>query len=173
MEYYTYWSISEAPSYAVKSNMIWFVIAVIGGICWLLIKKLMKNDANKSLSLLGAGTFFILGVVMYCLSTFVYADSSEAALAKELQAADVVEGVVADFQRSYRSAKGGAGETIESFSVDSVQLAYGDALLGKFNSFSQTHNDVIYNGQKVRVTYRGRSSYGEQFNSILKIEIAK
>jgi len=56
--------------------------------------------------------------------------------------------------------------------VDGVQFAYGNAALGKFNSFSQTKNNVTFDGQKVRVTYKTGSGYCDNCNSILKLEIA-
>jgi len=83
-----------------------------------------------------------------------------------------VEGVISNFERTFRNARYG-GETIEKFSVDSIQFAYGDAALGKFNSFTHTNNNVIFNGQKVRITYKTDSPYGNEYNSILRIEIAK
>lgn len=83
-----------------------------------------------------------------------------------------VEGVVSNFERTSRGARYGS-ETIEMFTVDSIQFAYGDAALGKFSSFTQTGNNVIFNGQRVRITYTSGSLYGKQYHSILKLEIAR
>ncbi|GEP52787.1 hypothetical protein FNO01nite_34590 [Flavobacterium noncentrifugens] len=49
--------------------------------------------------------------------------------------------------------------------VDSVKFSYGDAMLGRFNNFSET-NSILQNGLPVRITY------GKDKNQIVKIEIA-
>lgn len=170
MQYYTYWSILDAPSHTIKSNYIALIIALIALFCWLVIKKFQKESANKSLSLWGAGLFSGFGALMFCLFTYVYPDNSDKETEKLINSYPVVEGVVSNFQINYTQTR--ARERVESFTVDSVQFAYGEALLGKFNSFSETDNHVLFNGQKVRITYNERLSYGNQFHSIVKLEIA-
>ena len=175
MNYTTYWSILDSPSHTTKSNVICLIIAIGFGLLWVLTKKFKqdKGDGDKLIVLWATGAFAIVGLLGYFVMTFVYKDNSDAQTLKMLNSSTTkVEGVVSNFQRTYRNAKYGS-ETIESFTVDSIQFAYGDALLGKFGSFSQTNNNVIHNGQSVRVTYGKGSPYGDNFNSILKIEIGK
>jgi hypothetical protein len=176
MDYTTYWSVLDSPSHTTKPNIIFLIVALAFGLLWLLTKKFKKDkgDGEKLILLWGTGAFAVLGILGYFVLTFVYKDNSDEYTLKMLNSPTTpkVEGVVANFQRTHRNAKYG-GETIETFTVDSVEFAYGDAALGKFNAFSQTFNNVIYNGQKVRITYGHESHYGDNFNSILKLEIAK
>jgi hypothetical protein len=173
MKYSTYWSILDSPSHTIKSNIICLIITLFFGLIWLLTKKFKndKGDGDKTILLWGIGVFVVLGLIFYFLLTYVYKDTSEVQILKMLDSKTTpkVEGVISNFQRNYRNRK----EIIEIFRVDSVQFAYGDAVLGKFNSFSQTNNNVIFDGQIVRITYRSGSRYGDNFNSILKLEIIK
>jgi|GEM_PF-1069860 len=176
MEYSTYWSVLDTPSKTIQSNSIFLFLAICAGLGWFLAKK-FKNDSgdgDRAILLWATGAFVVLGVAGYVTLTFFYPDKTNEKILEMLNAQTTpkIEGVVSNFQRTYRNAKYGA-EIIETFSVDSVRFAYGDALLGKFNTFTQTKNNVIFNGQNVRVTYKPGSPYGNEFNSILRLEIAK
>ena len=176
MEYSTYWSILDTPSKSIQSNSICLLIAIGAGLLWFLIKQFKKEngDGEKKMILWVTGIFAVLGIAGYVSLTFFHLENSKEQAIKMLNSTKTprVEGIVTNFERTFRSAKYG-GETIEKFIVDSVQFAYGDAALGKFNSFSQTKNNVIFNGQKVRITYQNGTHYGENYKSILKLEIAK
>jgi hypothetical protein len=176
MEYSTYWSILDTPSKSIQSNSICLFIAIGAGLLWFLIKQFKKEngDGEKKIILWATGLFAILGIAGYVSLTFFHLDNGNEQTLDMLNSNKTpsVEGVITNFERTFRSAKYG-GETIEKFIVDSVEFAYGDAALGKFNSFSQTKNNVIFNGQKVRITYQNGSNYGENYKSILKLEIAK
>ena len=176
MEYTTYWSILDSPSHTIKSNLIGLFIALFAGFCWILAKKYKRDsgDGDRMIILWGTGVLTVLGIAMFFLLTFITPDNSDAETAKMLQSAKVkkVEGIVSHFNRRFRNTRLGA-ETIESFNVDTVKFAYGDALLGKFNSFTKTNNDVIFNGQSVRITYGAGSPYGDSLNSIWKLEIGR
>lgn len=177
MNYTTYWSILDAPSQTTKSNIVCLAVAFGFGILWFLIKKFKKEtgEGDKAILLWGAGTFAVIALVMFFVLTFVYKDNSQVQMLKMLDSPNTpkVEGVVSNFESRFRSTKGG-GVTTESFTVDSIQFAYSDAPLSKFNSFSNTNNPVIFNGQKVRITYKiGSPYYGQGFNEILRIEIGR
>ena len=174
MEYTTYWTILDTPSNTTKSNTVCLVIAIVAGLLLILIKKYKQDngDGDKTILLWGTSVFSILSLTFYFLLTFFYKDNSDSQTLKMLSSPSTpkVEGLVSNFQRKIHHARYGS-ETIESFTVDSLEFAYGDAALGKFNSFCKTNNNVIFDGQKVRVTYRTGSPYGDNFNSILKLEI--
>ena len=176
MDYTTYWSILNSPSHTTKSNSVCLVITIVMGILWLLTKKFKKDigDGDRTILLWGTGAFTMLALTFYIMLTFFYQDNSDSQTIKMLESPTTpkIEGVVSNFQRTYRNARYGS-ETIENFTVDSIEFAYGDAALGKFNTFSNTNNNVIFEGQKVRITYRSGSPYGDNFNSILKLEIWK
>jgi hypothetical protein len=178
MDYTTYWTILDSPANTTKSNSICLVITIVAGLLWVMTKKFKKDngDGDKTILLWGTATFAILGLTFYILLTFFYKDNSDSKTLKMLASPSTpkVEGLVSNFQRKIRNARSRFGsETIESFTVDSVEFAYGDAALGKFNSFCKTNNDVIIDGQKIRVTYRKGSPYRHNYNSILKLEIWK
>jgi TM2 domain-containing membrane protein YozV len=174
MDYTKYWTILDSPTNTIKSNTVCLIVAIIGVLIWILTKKfkLDKGDGEKLILLWGTGIFAILSLAFYVLLTFFYVDNSDSQILKILDSPNTlkVKGLVSNFQRKFRNTKYGK-ETIESFTIDSVEFAYGDAALGKFNSFYKTNNNVIFDGQKVRVTYRQGSHYGNNFNSILKLEI--
>lgn len=174
MDYTTYWTILDSPTNTIKSNTVCLVVAIIAVLLWILTKKYKKDnrDGDKLILLWGTGIFAILSSAFYVLLTFFYVDNSDYQILKMLDSPTTpkVEGLVSNFQRKFRNTKY-CMETIESFTIDSVEFAYSDAALGKFNSFYKTNNNVIFNGQKVRVTYRSGSNYGNNFNSILKLEI--
>ncbi len=176
MDYTTYWTILDTPANTIKSNSICLVISILAGLSWVMIKKIKNDngDGDKTILLWGTAAFGILGLTFYIVLTYFYKDNSDSRTLKMLASPSTprVEGLVSNFQRKFRNARYG-GETIESFTVDSVEFAYGDAAFGKFNSFCKTYNDVIVDGQKVRVTYLNDSPYGDNFNSILKLEIWK
>lgn len=176
MDYTTYWTILDSPANTTNSNSICLIITIVAGLLWVMTKKIKKDNGNgdKTILLWGTATFAILGLTFYILLTFFYKDNSNSQTLKMLASplTPRVEGRVSNFKRKYRNARYGS-EIIESFTVDSVEFAYSDAAFGKFNSFCKTNNDVIVDGQKVRVTYRSGSSYGDNFNSILKLEIWK
>lgn len=172
MDYSTYWSVLDTPSKSIQSNSVCLYIAIGAGLLWFLAKKFKKDkgDGDKTIILWATGAFAVLGLAGYVMLTFFYQDKSNEKTLEMLNSPTTprIEGVVSNFERTSRNGK----EIIEKFTVDSVQFAYGDAALGKFNSFSQTNNNVIFNGQKVRITYSYGSHYGSA-NSILKLEIAK
>jgi hypothetical protein len=176
MDYSTYWSVLDTPSKSIQSNSVCLYIAIGAALLWVLAKlfKKDKGDGDKTIILWATGAFAILAFAGYIMLTFFYQDKSNEKTLEMLnsQTTPRVEGIVSNFERTFRNAKYG-GETIEKFTVDTIQFAYGDAALGKFGSFSQTNNKVIFNGQKVRVTYKTGSPYGDSCNSILKIEIAR
>lgn len=176
MDYSTYWSILDTPSKTIQSNSVFLCIAIGATVLWFLVKKFKreKGDGDRKIILWATAALALLGIVGYALLTFIYHDNSNEKTLEMLNAPGTprVEGVVSNFRRTFRNAKSG-DETIEMFTVDSVAFAYGDAALGKFNSFTQTKNNVIFNGQKVRITYSSGSNYGDHYNSILKLEIAK
>jgi hypothetical protein len=176
MNYYTYWSILDSPSHTTKSNSICLVLALACAILWLLIKKYKKDntEGDKIILLWATGLFSLLSLIFYITLTFFVKDTSDSQTLKMLDspATPKVEGIVTNFQRNYRATRYGR-ETIESFTVDSVEFAYGDAAMGQFNSFSQTNNEIIFDGQKIRVTYRTFSPYGDNFNSILRLEVER
>ncbi|MGN6399765.1 MAG: hypothetical protein ACTHMD_04890 [Flavisolibacter sp.] len=176
MNYSTYWSILDTPSKTLQSNTIFLCIAAGAALLWFLTKKFKKDSGggDKAIILWMTSAFGVLGIAGYVTLTFFYPDKANQRTLEMLSAPTTprVEGVVSNFQRTSRNAKYGS-ETIEKFSVDSVQFAYGDAALGKFNSFTQTNNNLIFDGQRVRITYKTGSPYGNEYNSILRIEIAK
>jgi hypothetical protein len=176
MEYSTYWSILDTPAKSIQSSSVFLFIAIGAVLLWFLAKKFKKDkgDGDRQIVLWGTGAFAVLGFAGYFLLSFFYPDKSNEETLKMLNSTTTpkVEGIISNFQRTLRNTRYG-DETIEMFTVDSVQFAYGDALLGKFGSFSQTKNNVIQNGQRVRITYKLGSPYGDKYNSILRLEIAK
>lgn len=174
MDYTTYWSVLDAPSHTIKSNTVCLVIGSGFALIWLLIKKFKKGTSGgDKLSILWAsGVFALLGFLGYFYLTFINRYDSNIRTVELIESATTprVEGTIANFHRTFRGTKYGH-ETIESFTVDSVQFAYGDAALAKFNSFTETNNNVIFDGQRVRITYTDGGHYGG--NSILKLEIAR
>lgn len=170
MEYTTYWTVLDTPSYTIKSNFVCLIIALVAGLLWVLTKKFKKNkgDGEKTIILWGTGVFAILGLTFYILLSFFYKDNSDSQTLKMLDSSSTpkIEGLISNFQRKFRSSRYG-NETIESFTVDSVKFAYSDATIGKFYSFCKTNNNVIFDGQKVRVTYGIGSPFGNNYNSIL------
>jgi hypothetical protein len=174
MDYTTYWTILDTPSHTTKSNTVCLVIAIVAGLLWVLIKKFKqdKGEIDKTALLWVIGLFAALNLTGYFVLTFFYTDNSDSNTLKMLASPTTlkVEGLVSNFQRRFRKSSY-SSETIESFTVDSVEFAYGDAAFGKFNSFSKTNNNFIVDGQKVRVTYRTGSPYGANFNSILMLEL--
>ena len=176
MEYSTYWSVLDTPSKTIHSSSIFLYKAVGAGLLWFLIKKYKRNsgDGDRTILLWGAAAFGVLGAAGFVTLTFFHPDKSNETTLEMLNAPGTprVEGVVSNFERTYRRARYG-GETIEMFSIDSVQFAYSDATFGKFYSFTETHNNVIFNGQQVRITYRHDRIGGSDYNTILRLEIAK
>lgn len=174
MDYTTYWSVLDAPSHTIKSNTVCLVIGLGFGFIWLLVKRFKKDsgDGDKVSILWGSGLFALLGFFGYFYLTFINKYDSNIRTVELIRSPTTprVEGTVSNFQRRIRHSKY-TDETIESFTVDSVQFAYGDAVLARFNSFTETNNNVIFNGQKVRITYTDWGNYGP--NTILKIEIAR
>jgi hypothetical protein len=176
VDYTTYWSVLDTPSRTISSNSIFIYVAIGAGLLWLLTKKFKrdKGDGEKIILLWATGVFAILGIAGCVLMSFFYEDKSNELILESLNSPTTpkVEGVISDFKRTVRHTRAG-GETIESFTVDSIQFSYSDAAMGKFNSFSQTNNNVIFNGQKVRITYADRSKYDGDVKTILRLEIAR
>ena len=173
MNYSTYWSILDTPSKTIQSNSVCLYIAIGSGLLWFITKKLIqeRDGGDKKIILWSIGSFAVLGLAGYVMLTFFYPDKSNERALEMLNSMTTprVEGTVSNFEQTFRDGR----ETIEKFTVDSVQFAYGDAALGKFNSFSETNNNVISNGKNVRITYSHGSHYGSQYNSILKLELAE
>jgi hypothetical protein len=100
----------------------------------MLIKKFKKdnNGGDKLTGLWATGTFAFFGLILFFILTYTHKDNSDAEISKLLnsQSFKKIEGLVSDFKRTYRYTKLGS-ETIETFTVDSVKFAYGDALLGE------------------------------------------
>ena len=175
MDYSTYWSVLDSPSHTIKSNSVFLYISVGAGLLWFLVKKIKKDkeDGDKIILLWATGVFTVFGLGMYILLTFFYKDNSDEQTLKMLNSptASKVEGVVSNFTRTLYHGKY-ADVITESFNVDSIKFSYSDAALGKFNSFSQTNNNVIFDGQKVRITYGYGPNHGQNYGVILKLEIA-
>lgn len=175
-DYKTYWSILDSPAVTVQSSSIALCMAICASVLWVLVKKYKKDrgEGDRSVLLWSTGAFAVLGFSAYISLTFFYPDNSREETIKMLNSKEAlkVEGVISGFERTIRHTRY-ANETIEMFTVDSVRFAYGDALLGKFNSFTHTNNDVIFNGQRVRITYVQRTTYCHDCNAILKLEIAQ
>ena len=176
MEFTTYWSILETPSHAIKSNTIGLIIFLSGTILWTFVKKFKKDsgEGDRKLLLWASATFSIVGMFMYILTTFIYKDNSDKLLEEMLNSSKTAKakGIVTNFHRTYRSDKAGR-ETTEYFMVDSIKFAYSDALLARFNSFGRTYNNVISNGQYVRITFTPDTAHKVEYHTILKIEIDK
>ena len=176
MEFTTYWSILDTPSHTIKSNIIALIVFLLGAFLWILAKKFKKDsgDGDRKLVLWATSTFSILGLLMYILTIFIYKDNSDKQLEEMLNSSKTakVEGIISNFQRTYRSHKAGK-ETTEIFMVDSIKFAYSDALLARFGSFGETYNNVIFNGQYVRITFSPDTNFKVEYHTILKIEIGK
>ena len=173
MKYSTYWSILDTPSQSLQSNLICLYFAIGAALLWLFIKKVKKESVggDQAVLLWMTGAFSIIGFSAFVILSFFVPDKSNEMTLEMLNSPNTprVEGIVSNFERTFRDGK----ETIERFKVEGVPFAYGDALFGKFNSFTQTYNDVIFNGQHVRITYKFGSNYGDDYNSILKLELVK
>jgi hypothetical protein len=176
MEYKTYWTILETPSNSIKSKTVCLVFAILAGFLWILIKKYHKSKAteDQKIILWGTGTFAIIGLTFYFLLTFFYLDNSESEILKMLDSPTTpkVEGLVSNFKREFRKTKY-ILQTTEKFTVENVHFEYNDVPIVRFNSFSKTYNNVIKNGQRIRVTYRKDTFNDENFNFILRIELWK
>ncbi|WP_139171796.1 hypothetical protein [Flavobacterium noncentrifugens] len=167
MKYYTYWSIADLPTNSIKSYEVFLYISIICLITWICIKRYKKNnkDYEKLILLWIIGSVFIFSTSMFAYLTYIVKDDIENRIQAILTSPKVaqVEGVISGFKRE-RPASQRRVVTIESFMVDSVKFSYGDAMLGRFNSFSET-NSILQNGLHVRITY------GKVKNQIVKIEI--
>lgn len=176
MNYSTYWSILDTPSKTIQSSSVFLYIALTAGLLWFLTKKFKKDcgDGDRILILWATAVFAVFGLAGYVALAFFYKDKNNEQTLKMLNSSTTpkIEGVVLNFERTFRNARYGR-RTMEKFSVDSIHFSYDDAALGKFNSFAQTNNKVIFDGQKVRITYRSGLPYCENCNVILRIEIAE
>jgi|GEM_PF-1801777 len=169
MNYYTYWSISELPS-NTRSFDVFFWIAIVSLILWILIKKFKrkKDDYEKLILLWTVGVIFSLSAIMFFYLQLCTTDTTERRIQNLYNSPNifVIEGVITDFSRE-EEVKKMATITWESFVIDSVEFRYNDILLERFNHFSKTKNGVFKNDLPVRITY------AKPNNEILKIEIAK
>lgn len=170
MKYYTYWSLSDLPSNSIKSFEVCIWTAIICLILWALAKRFKKQDKNyeKAILLWTTGVVFCFSSVMFVYLKFYTKDETEQRIQKMLASNYVgtVEGEISNFKSVQPASRKGA-VTVESFSVDSVDFSYEDAMLGRFNRFCKTNNGVFRNGLQVRITY------GKGNHDILKVEIAK
>jgi hypothetical protein len=169
MKYYTYWSVSDLPT-NIRSFEVFFWVAIVSFILWVLIKKFKKNngDYEKIILLWTTGIFFSLSVSMFLYLKFFTKDTTEERIQNGFNFPNVlvVEGVISDFKREKPLPQKGV-VTVESFAVDSVEFEYSDVLLGRFNNFSKTRNGIFRDNLPVRITY------AKENHEILKIEIAK
>ncbi len=174
MKYVVYWSILDTPSYQITANLVFLTILIAGVSVWIYSKYVNKASSaeNKVINLWGGGFFAVFGLLFFLLLTFIYPDHSRALMATKIKNGKfpIIEGTVSNFHRTFRSHKAGA-ETIEIFTVDSIHFSYSDAPLGKFNSFTETYNSVIFNGQNVKIIYLGNSGNGDTTATILQLEI--
>lgn len=170
MQYETYWSVLDLPTNYIKPHFVCLLIAIMSITIWFAIKKFKKQDANyeKSILLWCVGFTFLLTFSMFIYTFFFTVDTTEKRINDILSSSKVgkVEGVIRNFNRTIVHKKN-ATITYEGFEVDSVKFSYSDSFLGKFNTFSETNNNVIRNGIMVRMTYRKTD------NEIQKIEIVK
>ena len=170
MTYETYWSILDSPSKSIRSYDVFLYIFVVSFITWFLIKKFKKpkGDIEKSILLWFTGILFFFSIAAFVYLKVYDKDESYESTKRFLESSSVgkIEGVIENFQR-YSPARARGIVTQESFTVDSIQFTYSDELLGRFNGFTKTNNNVFRNGLSVRITY------GKRDHEILKIEIAK
>jgi len=144
---------------------------------WFLVKKFKKStqDFEKPILLWGSGIIGAFSIIVSIYLKFFTIDKTSEEVARILNSPNTqkIEGVISNFSRVTEQKRYGSVDT-ESFSVDSVNFSYSDALLGKFNSFGKTHNGVLYNGVSVRITYlKGNREYYDKDLQILKIEIGR
>ena len=169
MKYYTYWSISDLPT-NIRSFEVFFWIAIVSFILWVLIKKFKKNndDYDKIILLWTTGIFFSLSLSMSLYLKFFIKDTTDERIQNVFNSPNVlvVEGLISDFERQIQFKKMGS-ITTESFVVDSIQFRYNDVLLGQFNHFGKTKNVIFRDDLAVKITY------AKENNEILKIEIAR
>lgn len=170
MEYYTYWSIHDAPS-STASSTIFLIILIISLFLFLSILKFKKSDSEKKLYLVLSGLFLIISCFAYFYLKLIIEDDirNEKRLNELLQAKTVqtVEGKISNYQITVVYARNGK-DTNESFTVDSVRFQYIDNALYEFNHFGGNHSKTFHNGLKARITY----VKGEKMNEIKKVEIA-
>jgi hypothetical protein len=170
MNYYTYWSVLDLPSNSIKTFDVFLYITIVTIIVWVLIKKLKKqnDDYEKDILLWSIGILFVFVSFILIYLKFYTIDNSDAVIRKSLASNQVgkVEGVISNFNRIVVQKKFGA-VTHETFNVDTIKFGYADYLLARFNTYTNTNNDVIKDGLKVRITYRKIDK------ELLKIEIAK
>ncbi|MBB4800616.1 putative PurR-regulated permease PerM [Flavobacterium nitrogenifigens] len=169
MNYYTYWSVSELPS-NTKSFDVFFWIAIVSFVLWILIKRFKKknDDYEKMILLWSVGAIFSLSIIVFFYLKLYTTDTTEKRIQNLFKSPNVmvVEGKISNFE-SFSPASRRGWVTIERFRVDSINFQYEDALLGRFNTFTKTNNGIFKNGLNVRITY------GKMRHEILKIEIAK
>ncbi|WP_337968128.1 hypothetical protein [uncultured Flavobacterium sp.] len=169
MKYYTYWSISDLPT-NIRSFEVFFWVAIVSFILWVLIKKFKKNndDYEKIILLWTTGIFFSLSVSMFLYLKFFIKDTTDERIQNVFNSQNVlvVEGLISDFERQIQFKKMGS-ITTESFVVDSIQFRYNDVLLGQFNHFGKTKNGIFRDHLPVKITY------AKENHEIIKIEIAK
>jgi len=177
MTYHTYWSVAEVPAVYIQSKQVALVVFLVSVLCWFAVKKWMNKseDDTRGVLLWGLGAFGGFSLIGFILLVFVIKEKKSDMVNVLMDAPNVcvVEGRIKDFHRGYYNSGHGHVQTIESFSVDSVQLGYSDALFGRFYSFSKTYNSEIIDGRHVRITYRNGGRFHEQGNFILKIEVAE
>lgn len=111
---------------------------------------------------------------MFILRTFLYPDQYANEMAKKFDNNEFksVIGPVSDFYRKEEKHRGVSIIT-ETFSIDTLKFAYGTGLGSSFGSFDKINNDVIYNGQILKITYSDNSPYHNNYKFILKIEKRK
>lgn len=176
MEFKTYWSVLETPAYTINSGVYFLILAIIGGVCFKLVQKHKqdKGDEERFTLLFGSGLTILFGLIMFILRTFIYPDQYASEMAKKFESNEfnVVEGPVSNFQRKEEKHRGVSVVT-ETFTIDTVRFAYGNALMARFGSFDKVNNDVIYNGRILRIAYSDNSPYHENYKFILKIDIRK
>ena len=170
MNYYTYWSISDLPTNSIKSFEVFLWISIISLIIWIITKKYKKNegDYEKPILLWITGMVFLFSSIMFFYLKIWDTDHSEERVQRLLHSSYVskVEGKISDF-KSFKPVSRRGHVTIESFTVDSIDFEYEDAMLGRFNRFTKTNNGIFRNNLNVRITF------GKKNHEILKVEIAE
>ena len=170
MEYKEYWSIADLGTNSLRSYEVCFYITVFFILVFLLTKKFKKSnqDYEKTIMLWFSGFLSLIAFLGFFYLKFFTVDSTNKRIENLLNSKNIgkVEGVISEFE-SVKPLSQRGKVTHESFVVDSVEFSYSDALLGRFNRFSQTNNGVFRDGLPVRITYMKNN------NEILKVEISE
>ncbi|MBW8359649.1 MAG: hypothetical protein K0M63_07610 [Weeksellaceae bacterium] len=166
MEYYTYWTVNDAPSNSTQPHSIFLWIFIISLITFLLVWKFKIEDDDKKFYLYASGLFALLAVPGYIYMKFVGGNPNEERLDKYLSDKKIknITGQISNF----RQAQSGR-QTYEEFYVDSIKFNYLHNTLYEFANFGGDHSKVLHDGLNIRINY----IEGYKGNEIQKFEIAK